>query len=457
MNIIVLNGSPKGKTSVTLQYIHFLQKKFPEHSFEILHISKTIRKIEDDEDCFGEILTKIADSEAVLWASPVYYFVIPSNYKRFIELINERDAKRYFHNKYTGFLSTSTHFFDHTAHNYIHSVCEDLGMNYVGSYSADTYDLLKAEERKNFIQFATSFFKIIENRQITPKVFRRIDFNNMEYSPSPLTQKFELGNKKLLIVTDAEPMQSNLIKMINRLQASFKGKTELVNLHNLIIKGSCLGCNQCAYDNTCVYEGKDEFIDFYNNRIKNADILIFAGTIKDRYLSSLWKKFFDRSFFTGHSPTLLDKQVAFIVSGPLRQIPNLRQILESYAQNHRSNLVDIVTDEYENSEVIDNLLAKLAEDIVTFDKENFRRPSTFLGVGGMKVFRDDVWGRFRFPFKADHLNYKKHGLYDFPQRAFKVRVKNAIMLLLCKIPSFRKDVYVNRMKDEMIKPFQKYL
>ncbi len=107
MNIIVLNGSPKGKTSVTLQYIHFLQKKFPEHSYEILHISKMIRRIENDEDYFGEILTKIADSEAVLWASPVYYFLIPSNYKRFIELINERDAKRYFHNKYTGFLSTS--------------------------------------------------------------------------------------------------------------------------------------------------------------------------------------------------------------------------------------------------------------------------------------------------------------------------------------------------------------
>ncbi len=457
MNIIVLNGSPKGKTSVTLQYIHFLQKKFPEHSFEILHISKMIRKIENDEDYFGEILTKIADSGAVLWASPVYYFLIPSNYKRFIELINERDAKRYFHNKYTGFLSTSVHFFDHTAHNYIHSVCEDLGMNYVGSYSADTYDLLKAEERKNFIQFATSFFKAIENRQITPKVFRRIDFNNMEYSPSPVTQQFELDNKNLLIVTDAEPMQSNLIKMTNRLQASFKGKTELVNLHNLKIKGSCLGCNQCAYDNKCVYEGKDEFIDFYNNKIKNANILIFAGTIKDRYLSSIWKTFFDRSFFNGHSPTLLDKQVAFIVSGPLSQIPNLRQILESYAQNHRSNLVDIVTDEYENSETIDNLLAKLAENIVTFDKENFIRPCTFLGVGGMKVFRDDVWGRFRFPFKADHLNYKKHGFYNFPQNDFKVRIKNAIMLLLCKIPSFRKEVYVNRMKDDMIRPFQKYL
>ena len=36
MKIAVLNGSPKGEISVTVQYIKFIQKKFPGHEFKLL-------------------------------------------------------------------------------------------------------------------------------------------------------------------------------------------------------------------------------------------------------------------------------------------------------------------------------------------------------------------------------------------------------------------------------------
>jgi hypothetical protein len=48
MKIIVLNGSPKGEHSITLQYVHFIQKRFPQHELKIIHISKNIKKIEMD-------------------------------------------------------------------------------------------------------------------------------------------------------------------------------------------------------------------------------------------------------------------------------------------------------------------------------------------------------------------------------------------------------------------------
>ncbi len=111
-----------------------------------------------------------------------------------------------------------------------------------------------------------------------------------------------------------------------------------------IVNGTCLGCIQCGYDNECVYEGKDNYIDFYNTKVKSADILVWAGTIKDRYLSAIWKTFFDRSFFNGHTPSLIGKQIAFIISGPLSQVPNLRQILEAYVEIQHANLVDFITD-----------------------------------------------------------------------------------------------------------------
>ena len=79
----------------------------------------------------------------------------------------------------------------------------------------------------------------------------------------------------------------------------------------------------------------------------------------------------------------------------------------------------------------------------------------FLSVGGMKVFRDDMWGRLRFPFQADHKFYKEHGLYDFPQKDYKARIISRILILLTKIPSMRKEIYQKRMKSEMIQTFSK--
>ncbi len=54
MKIIVLNGSPKGKASVTMQYVNYIQKKFPQHELKILDIAKKIKWIEKDksEDYF---------------------------------------------------------------------------------------------------------------------------------------------------------------------------------------------------------------------------------------------------------------------------------------------------------------------------------------------------------------------------------------------------------------------
>ena len=70
-----------------------------------------------------------------------------AHYKRFIELVFERGAQAAFAGKYAASLSTSIHFFDHTAHNYIHAICDDLGMRFVESFSPDMTDLLNEEGR----------------------------------------------------------------------------------------------------------------------------------------------------------------------------------------------------------------------------------------------------------------------------------------------------------------------
>ena len=454
MKIIVLNGSPKGTTSVTMQYIYYIQQEFPEHELKILNISQQLKKIEKNTQAFQDILNEINSSDGVLWASPVYYFLIPANYKRFIELISEKNAEDVFRNKYTAFLTTSIHIFDHTAHNYMNAVCDDLNMKYTGSFSADMYDLLKPEEKKRLCVFAKIFFDAIKKNTHTLRRYIPLIWQDFDYTPGDTKSKIDAGSKKILIVTDAVENQRNLIRMIEKFKASFSNKVETINLNDLDIKGSCLGCISCGYDNKCVYEGKDEYINFYNTKVKNADILVWAGTIKDRYLSAKWKTFFDRSFFTGHVPSLFGKQIGFIISGPLSQTPNLIQVLEGYTELQDANPVGFVTDEEGDSAKIDSMLEAFGKRFVWFAENDYCKPNTFLGVGVKKIFRDDIWGWMRFPFRADHLAYKKIGRYDFPQKQYKIRIQNAIMLLLSKSAVFRKEVK-KRMKQEMIKPLQK--
>jgi multimeric flavodoxin WrbA len=337
----------------------------------------------------------------------------------------------------------------------MNAICDDLDMKYAGSFSADMSDLLKEEERDNLILFAEHFIKAIEKNIPTAKNFKPVTYGELNYNPGDVGSKVDIGSKKVVIVTDSEDGQPNLGRMIERFTKSFSNEVEVINLHDVDIKGGCLGCIQCGYDNTCSYGNKDGYMEFYNTKIKTADVLVLAGTIKDRYLSSRWKMFFDRSFFNGHAPTWTGKQVGLIISGPLSQIPNLRQILEAWVQMEQASLVDFVTDEYEDSAQIDALLQSLAERVVTFADENYIKPETFLGVGGRKIFRDDIWGRLRFPFQADHKYYGKHGIYDFPQKDRKARITNTILILLTKIPKMRKEIYSKRMKAEMIKPLQK--
>ena len=328
-------------------------------------------------------------------------------------------------------------------------------MKYLGFFSPAMYDLMSRKGREKWTLFASEFFEGIQNHFPTSKKYSPILYRAFDYVPGPVRQRISTHGKKLLILSDLKDLQTNLARMIEQFKNSFVEEVKVANLHQIDIKGGCLGCIQCGYDYQCSYGDQDEFIQFYKDQVRTADILVFAGTIQDRYLSSLWKMNFDRSFFNTHTPSLTGKQVGFILSGPLRQISNLRQILEAYTEWQQANLVDIITDEEEESAVLDARLQHLAERAIQLSEKNYVKPKTFLSVGGMKIFRDDVWGKLRFPFQADHQYYKKHHLYDFPHRDYKARITNSVLLLLTKIPSMRKEIYRKRMKEEMVKPLQK--
>lgn len=454
MKFIVLNGSPKGDISVTMQYVHYIERHYKEHKFNIINISEKINKIEKDEKFFKEIIDEVASSDGVIWAFPLYYCLVASQYKRFIELIYERKVSATFKGKYASILATSIHFSDHTAINYINAVCDDLDMNFVDYFSPHMHDLTKEHERKSLLNFAENYFDAAKKKTATFKNYNPIEYSPIQYKAESSHEKIDTLGKKIIIVTDSLE-NKNLAGMIEQFRSNFSKPIELVKLQDIDINGGCLGCLRCGYDYHCAYEGKDGYKDFYNNKLKSADIIIFAGEIKDRYLSATWKKFFDRSFFNTHTPTLSGKQFGFIIAGALKQLPNLKEILDIYLQWQNSNLAGFVTDESESSKEIDEQLYALANKLVRFAELNYSKPITYLGLGGKKIFRDEIWGPIRFPFVADHKAYKKMGVYDFPQKNLKSRIMNLVLMIMVKIPSLRKEIYTNQIKSNMIRDLEK--
>jgi len=457
MKITVLNGSPKGDTSVTMQYIRYTQKQHPDHTYYIHDISRGIKVIEKDPKAFRAVLEDVRASELVIWAFPLYYFLVPSQYKRFIELVFEGKAAPAFRSKFAAVITTSIHFFDHTAHNYMRAICDDLAMKFAGSYSASMYDLVRSRERKRFDAFTTCMFDAVRDNTPAARAYYPVSARMSPYRPSPPKIRINPAGKNIVIITDAASPSSNLGKMAERLRLSFTEMPPVYNLHDLKIKGGCLGCLQCAYDNRCVYGDSDDFHLFFESRIKAADIIFYCMETRDRYLSSLWKRFIDRSFYNNHTPVLEGKQIGCLVSGPLGKLSSFNEFLRCFPEFQHANLVDIVTDEGGNSKALDLQIQNLASNAVARAEKNYIGPQTFQSVGGWKIFRDEIWSWLRFPFLADHRYYKKHGMYDFPKRRLLQSLVNGALSQMVRFPGFREVVYKQRMKDEMLRPFKTIL
>jgi len=447
MKICVLNGSPQGHESITMQYVRFLELAFPDHTFVAEHVGQKIHAIETNEAEFNRVIASVSSADIVLLAGPVYVMLVPAQFKRFIELVFSRNAAGAFDKKYAGTLTTSIHYFDHTAHAYLAGIAEDLGMQVAGSFSAKMDDLLDVSGQEKLVLFGEM---LIGTASWRPSIQRRsvpVPAADPRYLPGEIPLPMDTGGKSVLILTDAAP-GSNLEKMVRRAAACSGRSASIMSLEDAKMKGGCLGCCRCSTDNTCVY--KDGFTRFMENVVLEADIIILAGHVKDRYFSAGFKQFFDRSFFMGHVPRLTGKQLAILAQGPYSRASPLPEIMDAYADMQGCNLAGIVTDE--EPSLIDGRIDSLIATCVRLANAGYVPPPRFPGIGGHKVFRDEIWGGMRAFFKADDRYYRSHGEYDFPQYQYARRIQTAFLSLILTIPPVRKEAQAN-MKKHMIQPF----
>lgn len=441
MNILVLNGSPKGEYSITLQTIRFLEKLHPNHTFDILHAGQRIKALEKD---FSPALALLEKADLLLFSYPVYTFIAPCQLQRFIELMKEHNV--HLEGKFATQLTTSKHFYDVTAHRYIQDNCQDMKMKFIRGLSADMDDLLTEKGR----QEALSFWKYV--CWCMEKDYYEIpNRSSCLYIPMTATvplQQAEKGEGDVVIVTDCSSENIGLSTMISRFRAVLPIKSRVINLREYPFKGGCLGCFHCATDGVCIY--KDGFDTFLREKIQTAQAIIYAFTIKDHSMGALFKMYDDRQFCNGHRTVTIGMPMGYLISGNLCAEPNLQMILEGRAQVGGNILAGIATDRNADAEI-----DKLANSLVYALKNHNTQPQNFYGVGGMKIFRDLIY-QMRGMMKADHRFYKSHGQYDFPQKKKGLILKMYLVGALLSSPKLKAKMG-NQMNEGMIGPYRKVI
>lgn len=450
MKIVVINGSPTGNRGTTAQSVKYLQQQLGEHEFEVIEAARRIRRLERDRKAFDGIVEQLAGANAVLWAFPVYIMLVPAQLKRFIELLGERGGEAALAGKVCSAISTSAHHYDHTAHDYLEAVSWDLGMTYVHGFSAESGDLLTEDGRRNLLGFGRDFLRRVAGEPVVEAAPAPLQWTAPEFRPvldeAPAPVPAERGEGRIVVVSDADSGDHNLARMIDVFERSVSEPVDRIELRELRMDGGCLGCMKCCDGDDCVY--KDDYQAAFDGRVKDARVVIYAGAVRDRFLSARFKTFIDRFFYNGHRPVTAGQAVGYLISGPLGQLPVLREFAEAHVEVGESHRIGIVTDEQVDSSTTTRQLVAMARTVDCWLEDPWYTPHTYRGVGARLNFRDLVY-RNRCVLSADHRYYKAHGFYDYPQKDWRKRLFNAVALLVKRIPMLSKRIERLLLKGRM--------
>lgn len=447
MNILVLNGSPKGQNSITIQSVLYLQNQFPQDHFEIHHVGQQLRKYEKKEGV-AAVIAAIEASDLVLFAYPVYSAVAPYQLHRFLDVLKAQSGSTLLRGKCVTQLTTSKHFYDFTAHKYIEENVADLGMRTLQGLSADMDDLLSKEGRAqlvsfwDYVHYAFDHHLFVEQR---PLVQSQPMHYQVQSEPTRKDSSYDV-----LILTNCKEEDANLQNMIEEYRRLLPTSSRVLNIRDYRFQGGCLGCLHCASDGNCVY--KDDFQRFLREEVQVADAIVYAATIENHFIGSDFKLTFDRQFCDGHRTMTMGMPVGYILSGAYSQERNLINIIEGRGEVAQHFMLGVASDESHDAATTQDALRKLALTTQYALRQKLQLPQNFLGVGGAKIFRDLIYitgGLMR----EDHKFYKKHGFYDFPQKRVGERLKMQVIGYLLAQPNIRKNMG-GTMQELVVKPYK---
>ncbi|MBF0210437.1 MAG: NAD(P)H-dependent oxidoreductase [Desulfamplus sp.] len=436
MKFIVLNGTTKNikQHSMNLAKIERIKNAFPEIEFKIYRISNEINKIAANESYFLDILSDIKNADAVIWSTPVYIGLIPSELKRFIELTFDRDFQHYFANKPAVVILSSIKLYDTVAIDYMREICEDLNMRYCGHFSAGMVEPVDLKFIKNFIADINNNFEHPRETlpiKLSDYIFKSSDVESIKY-------KKLSSSKKVLVISDklnGKPLDG----FTDFLKKICPDNMEHYDLNDLDIKCGCISCFECGLENRCSI--KDGFVPFYKNRVMRADVIIYLGTQKDRFLSWKWKQFLDRRFFSNHIPTLIGKQLLCIVSGNRVDGRTIFNYFEMYSQLERAHFCGAVFDDAKDDQAVADMIYKSVKRSLELSELEYAGNETYLYEGARAYLNESLEHYIYSGLYADYRYYKKH---NFKRLNFAQKIGKSIILNLYELKTVREYVFYDK-------------
>ena len=442
MNVLVINGSPKGRDSVTYQTIRFLQKKFPKDAFEVIHAGEDIEVLEQD---MSGVCEAVERADMLLFAYPVYTFMAPAGLHRFISALKAQDIDM--KGKYATQITASSHFYDVTAQRYIEDNCRDMGLKALGGFYEETKDLLDKVGRLQIITYWNYIKHIIDKETLTCREIRpeaadqytdnyndndegddKLSYdklsddklNNDKLSDDKLNNDKLSNDKKggvrrnknskysVVIVTDCSRDNIRLRRMIIDFRRLLPYESHVINLQNYDLGEGCANCHACMPD--AYEEDADDFEAFIYRKLERADSIVYAFTIKDHSMGVPFKSFDERRFCDRYIDALSGKPTAYIVDGELSREENLKFILEARSQIGKSFTAGVATNEGVGADTMEGCADKLAYAL----EHRIRFNENFYGAGAKALLRSSdtvimmkLFNRLmRQPFVSEKVEYK---------------------------------------------------
>lgn len=450
MKVVVINGSPKAKNSITIQSVEYLKKHNEQDEFEIINVGNKVKKYSDSK-AMDECIDKMVNCDLIMFAYPVYTFLAPYQLAKFINNLKANPNAKKLRGKYATQITTSKHFYDTTAHRYIIENCDDLQLKSITGLAADMDDLVLESGREQRKKYYKSVKFALENDVYLSVGNAKHELSKQKYIYENNTEplKKEKGYYTV-IVSDCSKENTSLRSMIDAFKSTYKYNVKEINLNDFDFAGGCLGCFDCATDGKCIY--KDGFETLLRNEVQTADATILAATIIDHSMGANFKCYDDRQFCNGHRVLTKGKTVGYILDGNISAERNLHDVIISRSEVGHMYLSGIATNESMDNPATTKSIQDLAKSIAFSLENTLERPQNFYGVGGIKIFRDLIYV-MRGLMKEDHRFYKKHSIYDFPQKKKALIWKMKFVGMLMSVPSIKKRAR-SMMNEVMLKPYK---
>ena len=261
MKVLIVNASPKGEYSLTLQHARYLAVHEPGIEWSVSHVGEKLTDIEFDRAWLDGNIAAVEACDAIIWATPVYTMLVPWQLIRFFSLVREAGKEGIFAGKYATIVMSCFHYYDNLAEEWLRGACEDLGMAFVEGLSVDNKDMLRPEFRASMRFFLSEFHRACATRAPVARRSRPlVNAQSPKFVPSravatptaaaaagcaaqPALKNTDL---RTVLLTDERGKNGNLSPMIEVFLDSYPNAVDVVDINDFpAVTSSQVPCASC--------------------------------------------------------------------------------------------------------------------------------------------------------------------------------------------------------------------